>query len=124
MFDLDNLKTVNDNFGHLAGDDALKETCSFVQSKIRGCDYLGRWGGDEFLIVVTNTDLDGAIKMGEKLRSGLELKEKKEYGPLTISIGVTTLLENESDFDGLLRRADKALYESKKNGKNRVTSVV
>ena len=124
MFDLDNLKTVNDNFGHLAGDDALKVTCSFVQSNIRSCDYIGRWGGDEFLIVATNTDLEGAIKMAEKLRSGLSSVDKKEYGPLTISIGVTTLLENESDFDGLLRRADEALYESKRSGKNRVTSAI
>ncbi|WP_367356491.1 histidine kinase N-terminal 7TM domain-containing protein [Mesotoga sp.] len=122
MYDLDNLKMINDNYGHLAGDEALKITCSYVQSSIRSCDYLGRWGGDEFLVLVTNTDLEGAIKMAEKLRSGLYEKEHKDFGKLSISIGVSTLHKDESDFDALLRRADIALYESKRKGKNRVTS--
>jgi len=121
MLDLDNLKTINDNYGHLAGDEALKDACSFVQSSIRSNDYLGRWGGDEFLVIVTNTDLEGAIKVAEKLRAGLCSKEQKDYGSLRMSIGVSTLHKDESDYDGLLRRVDKALYESKKNGKNRVT---
>ena len=124
MFDLDNLKMINDNYGHLAGDEALKITCSYVQSSIRNCDYLGRWGGDEFLLIVTNTDFDGAIKVAEKLRAGLCVKEHKNFGKLSISIGVSVLHKDESDFDALLRRVDKALYESKKNGKNRVTSFV
>jgi len=124
MLDLDNLKTINDNAGHLAGDEALKEMCSFVQSNIRSCDHLGRWGGDEFLVLVTNTDLEGAMKVAEKLRFGLNSLEPKECGKLSISIGVSTLLDGESDYDRLLRRVDKALYESKRNGKNRVTSLI
>ena len=123
MFDLDDLKRINDTLGHLAGDTALKSVASFVSSRIRKSDSLGRWGGDEFLIVTPETDLKGAVDMAAKLQKGLRELEFPEIGELSISIGVSSKKENDSSYDDILRRADKALYESKARGKNTVTAI-
>jgi diguanylate cyclase (GGDEF)-like protein len=120
---LDDLKRINDTLGHLAGDTALKSVASFVSSRIRKSDSLGRWGGDEFLIVTPETDLKGAIDMAAKLQQGLREFELPEIGELSISIGVSSKKENDSSYDDILRRADKALYESKARGKNTVTAI-
>ncbi len=123
LFDVDDLKVINDNHGHLAGDEALKALATYVKSSIRKSDYFGRWGGDEFLIVAPGIDLDGALEMAEKLRKGLSSEGVQGVGKLSISIGVASLEKDDSDYDDVLRRADRALYESKKKGKDTTTFV-
>ncbi|HPD38404.1 MAG TPA: histidine kinase N-terminal 7TM domain-containing protein [Mesotoga infera] len=123
MFDLDDLKKINDTHGHIVGDNALKAISFQILSKIRKSDSLGRWGGDEFLIVAPSTDLAGALEMAEKLRAEIDSVEFEAIGKLSISMGVSSLEMGEKDYDGLLRRADRALYESKKRGKNRVMAI-
>ena len=123
MFDLDDLKKINDTHGHHAGDTALKALSFQILSKIRKSDSLGRWGGDEFLIVAPSTDLDGALEMAEKLRTEIDSGEFEAIDKLSISMGVSSLEVGEKDYDGLLRRVDRALYESKRRGKNRATAI-
>jgi diguanylate cyclase (GGDEF)-like protein len=123
MFDLDDLKKINDTHGHHAGDTALKALSFQILSKIRKSDSLGRWGGDEFLIVAPSTDLAGALEMAEKLRAEIDSGEFESIGKLSISMGVSSLEIGEKDYDELLRRADRALYESKRRGKNIATAI-
>ncbi len=123
LLDVDDLKVINDNHGHLAGDKALKAIATYINSSIRKSDYFGRWGGDEFLIVAPGIDLDGALEMAEKLRKGLPSEGVQGVGKLSISIGVASLEKDDSDYDDVLRRADRALYESKRKGKDSTTAV-
>jgi diguanylate cyclase (GGDEF)-like protein len=124
MADLDNFKNINDTHGHPRGDAVLKETAKIMIDIMRKVDLVGRYGGEEFVVIMPHTDLAGALRAAERVRAAVEEKHFEGLpaaGALTISIGVTTLFENVgTDIDGLIKAADEALYRAKANGRNRV----
>lgn len=120
VIDIDDFKLINDTYGHQVGDTVLKEFSDLIQSNIRGDDLFARWGGEEFLLLLQGTDIEGAIKKVEQLRSLVSEHTFFEIGHMTVSFGVAKKEESD-DIHSLLYRADKALYEAKDNGKNRVT---
>ena len=119
VLDLDDFKKVNDSYGHLVGDEVLKEFADLVQANIRRADLLARWGGEEFLLLLTHTNIDNAIKKLENIRELIENHNFSHIKSLTVSFGITYSLYAD-DVNSILQRADKALYEAKSNGKNQV----
>ena len=122
LVDIDHFKSVNDNHGHLVGDNVLVEFARLLNISIRKGDVLGRWGGEEFLIILPHTQLKEAMKLGEKLRKIINENEFPTIGQMSASFGVSTFVEHSS-VDILIDTADKALYESKRNGRNCVTTI-
>ena len=122
-FDLDHFKYINDEFGHPAGDRVLKVITETSQCAIRECDFLGRIGGEEFLVVLNNTSRVEAIEIAHRIRSDIE-KTPISYGKKTIqvtaSFGVAQKKAQLNSFKDLLKNADKALYIAKERGRNRV----
>ena len=119
LIDIDYFKKINDNYGHLTGDYALQKISSIMQQSIRLTDIIGRWGGEEFIIISQNTDEDGAYKLAEKIRLKVEETSFKDIDNLTISIGIAQIHPNQNT-DYLINKADEALYRAKNNGRNRV----
>lgn len=120
IFDIDYFKSVNDTFGHLVGDKVLIETAKLISKNLRKADVFGRYGGEEFIIICTETNLNSAYLLAEKLRINIEKHLFDEVGQKTISLGVSKL--NVADtFDSLIKKADSALYNSKNRGRNRTT---
>jgi diguanylate cyclase (GGDEF)-like protein len=122
MFDIDFFKRVNDTYGHLAGDYVLKELGVIIRKLIRNSDIFGRFGGEEFLLILPETKIVGALRLAERLRKAVENHDFIFNGqkiPITISLGVTSVSKTDS-VESLLERCDIALYEAKKNGRNRV----
>lgn len=123
MFDLDHFKQINDKYGHVAGDYVLKETCSLIKNKmIRQKDALGRYGGEEFALVLRETPLQIAVDVAERIRSTIEKHNYQFDGAqiqVTISLGISTLDSTTKSSDDLLSTADKALYDAKHQGRNR-----
>lgn len=119
LIDVDHFKQVNDNYGHSIGDSVLRDVAAVLNDNIREADILGRWGGEEFLIVAPETDTDGALRFGEKLREAVERHRFIKDIRITISIGVATLMEGEWE-DDMVRRADEAMYQAKESGRNRI----
>ncbi|MBA3973961.1 MAG: diguanylate cyclase response regulator [Candidatus Solibacter sp.] len=125
MLDLDHFKTVNDTYGHGAGDEALRQVTQRVMGVIRGYDAIGRIGGEEFLIVLPGCDELCALSHAERLRRMVERTPVAVEGQeiwITVSVGATSLLPGQGFTSGLLvRSADAALYTSKRLGRNRVS---
>lgn len=119
MVDIDHFKTVNDNFGHDVGDVVLKEVAFVLKNNIRQTDFIGRWGGEEFIIICTATSLEEATKLANKIREKVEVHSYSLISNQTASFGVATLISGE-DSEALFTRVDKALYNAKKLGRNRV----
>lgn len=119
FFDIDHFKSVNDTFGHAAGDQVLCELVKTVNANIRISDMLFRWGGEEFVILATATPYQAAGILAELLRQKVAQLEIAEVGHITISLGVAEYLAGESE-TCLFKRADAALYEAKNTGRNRV----
>lgn len=122
MVDLDNFKTINDSFGHIAGDVALKQVAAILTQVVRRSDMVSRYGGDEFLVLLPETDLDGADALGEKIRATAASEIFGDGSPhfqLTLSLGAATLADDESGND-MIARADMALYAAKEQGRDRV----
>ncbi len=119
LMDIDFFKTVNDTYGHLVGDMILVTISKLMQSSIRITDILGRWGGEEFLIICPGTDREGIGKMAEKLRNTIESYNFPEIKKSTASFGGTVFRENEN-LTQIIKRADDALYQAKKSGRNKV----
>lgn len=119
MYDLDHFKNINDNFGHHTGDDVLCEVTTIVNENIRSVDLAGRWGGEEFVVMLPQTDLYSASNTAEKLRRAIENHSFDTVGTVTASFGVAEL-ESGDDADSLLKKADDALYKAKRSGRNRV----
>ncbi|ALH99894.1 diguanylate cyclase [Pseudomonas sp. FW306-02-F02-AA] len=122
MLDIDHFKQINDNYGHSAGDDVLKAVATLIKDQLRNVDMVFRFGGEEFLILLSNTSRDAAAMIGERLRYAAQAGEYSADGTLiglTVSLGCSTLLPGESA-DSLLRRADSALYVAKREGRNRL----
>lgn len=121
MIDLDKFKKVNDDFGHLVGDRVLRETSELIRSKIRTSDVFGRYGGEELLVVLPNSDIDAGAACAEKLRSAIEDSEMLGgRRTITVSIGVSCFPEDGLDSIDLIEKADKALYIAKNMGRNQV----
>jgi diguanylate cyclase (GGDEF)-like protein len=119
MLDIDSFKKINDTFGHLIGDWVLRALATLLKGSIRDSDIIGRWGGEEFLIICSATDLEGGQNLAEKLRKRIEGAKFPEVGKLTASFGVATHQQDEMA-DTVIARVDKALYRAKKKGRNRV----
>jgi diguanylate cyclase (GGDEF)-like protein len=117
--DIDHFKIVNDTYGHNVGDVVLTGIASMLKEHVREVDLVGRWGGEEFLVVCPETTVDGARKLAEKLRKKIEKHHFKDIGIKTISMGVTQIEKDDWDED-MIKRADKNLYKAKRAGRNRV----
>ena len=123
MIDIDHFKRVNDTYGHLIGDIVLREVAQALKKQTRRSDFVGRYGGEEFLIILPETSLDKALILAEKLRKQVcELvipAEKRVIKNITISIGATEY-EDDPTIEEFINRSDKWLYTAKKNGRNQV----
>jgi len=119
MFDIDHFKQVNDNHGHEVGDTVLKIVAKTVKSRLREVDALARWGGEEFLILLPGTELEGALALSDTCRQILADTPIEDVGQVTASFGVASHNPDES-IRALIHRADDALYEAKNAGRNRV----
>ncbi|WP_223670013.1 diguanylate cyclase domain-containing protein [Kangiella shandongensis] len=122
LLDVDYFKNINDNYGHLTGDEVLIELSHLLKDNIRKTDTLARWGGEEFAILCPATEPGQAKTFSEKMRNLVANHQFSKVNSITCSIGVSCSHQNES-LKNLFARADKALYDSKHNGRNRVTYV-
>ncbi len=127
IFDIDYFKKINDQYGHLAGDQVLVELAQLTKGLIRKSDTLARFGGEEFILIAPNTKEKGAYKLGERIRSAVENHTFEYEGlviPVTVSVGIVVHNEpsNEPDKlqEQLIKGADEALYQAKGKGRNRV----
>ena len=125
VIDIDYFKAVNDTYGHDAGDEVLREFASRVSANVRGIDLACRYGGEEFVVVMPDTDKNFAYSVAERLRQSVEanqfpLSRAPEGIKVTVSIGIACSRGGQDTADSLLRRADQALYRAKREGRNRV----
>jgi diguanylate cyclase (GGDEF)-like protein len=123
LLDIDHFKSINDGFGHPAGDEVLRELASRCRGLLRGRDLMARIGGEEFVVLLPDTKAAEAVEIGERLRSAVARAPVMTQGgliSLTISMGGATLADSGETLDALLKRADVALYEAKHAGRNRV----
>ena len=123
MMDIDHFKQINDNHGHAIGDHVLKEVADCCRQAMRKEDVLGRYGGDEFAIMLPESNLAATSQVAERLRQSIAQKTiDTEVGPVTVtvSLGVITLDDQCSTLETLLAGADQALYVAKRGGRNRV----
>jgi diguanylate cyclase (GGDEF)-like protein/PAS domain S-box-containing protein len=122
--DIDHFKNLNDTYGHNVGDRVLRMIAQTLRANIRESDTMGRWGGEEFLVILHNIDVDSLLKIAEKLlalvkNSHLTLSDKKTLFA-TISIGGTLIRDNDT-IDSVVDRADRLMYQSKADGRDRIT---
>jgi diguanylate cyclase (GGDEF)-like protein/PAS domain S-box-containing protein len=126
MLDIDHFKQINDSHGHLFGDVVLKVVASRIRTSLRMNDYVGRVGGEEFLIICLDSSLADALHVAEKIRRGiceLPMGDGIKEVMVAVSAGVTTIQENDHDYVDAVRRADAALYRAKEAGRNRVVAA-
>jgi diguanylate cyclase (GGDEF)-like protein len=128
LLDVDNFKQVNDQFGHATGDSLLTAVAAACQAQLREDDRLARYGGEDFVVLLPRTSRDDATRVGERLRSAVDaLRVPTEDGTgvltPTISVGVSLGPAEGTSFDGLVARADHAMYDAKRNGKNQVSTT-
>jgi diguanylate cyclase (GGDEF)-like protein len=121
MIDIDFFKRINDTYGHLVGDTVLKTVAHLIKNQIRSVDTVGRWGGEEFMIVYREIECQGAYTLAENIRQSVENYPFENIEPITISMGVTQYRSGTSA-EELIKDADVAMYHSKEQGRNRVTS--
>lgn len=117
FLDIDNFKTYNDTFGHVAGDVVLQKTADIIKNSIRTVDIAGRFGGEEFVIILPGTKEEGAVAVAERIRKSIETYPFP-HRKVTASLGIA-LAKNSDSVDSLLEKADQALYQAKRQGKNR-----
>lgn len=115
IFDIDRFKTINDQFGHLAGDKAIVATAEVCRCELRASDFAARLGGDEFVVLMPHTDHVQALPIAERLR----LRIAKHAGA-TISGGLSEMMPGDLSYEDVLKRADEALYRAKRDGRNRI----
>lgn len=127
MVDIDHFKKVNDTFGHLVGDSILRSLARMIKDHLRRNDIAARYGGEEFLILLPETDIEGARAVGQKIRKALSTKEWKlkkngdSIGRITVSMGIALYKFNEPE-ESLIKRADDALYLAKDNGRDQIVT--
>lgn len=122
LIDIDNFKNVNDTFGHMVGDNVLVELSDILRHQVRSCDIVGRWGGEEFLVILPHTNCETARAVAEKARTIIESHPINGAGHQTASFGVADIQPDDS-IRNMLNRADMALYNAKNAGKNRVCTA-
>lgn len=124
LADIDHFKSINDNFGHQTGDRVLIDVANTLRDRVRKSDMLGRWGGEEFMIICPHTDATGALYLAEELRQAIANIPSELGRPLSCSFGIA-ILDPEESVEILIRRADDALYAAKNRGRNcvRLASV-
>ena len=123
LVDVDHFKDVNDTFGHQVGDNCLREIARKLGTGLRQSDFLSRFGGEEFVLLLPETDLHRAVKVAEKQRSLIQKTNFQVKGhkvPVTVSMGVTEIRKEDTGLASALRRADKAMYRAKQAGRNKV----
>lgn len=123
IIDIDFFKKINDNYGHFVGDEAIKSVAKTMEKSLRQEDLLARWGGEEFLIFLSETNGNEAIIIAERIRikiTDLCLEINDQIIKITVSIGVTSYTFNDHNLDDILKRADQGLYEAKNTGRNKV----
>ena len=128
MLDIDYFKLVNDRYGHLVGDEVLRQVARRANERLRRSDVMTRYGGEEFLALLPDTDLEGAIVVAQDIRQAIEMHPMVVGGkeiPITISIGVHAgVFGNAPDAaDAMISASDWALYQAKEQGRNRVVAV-
>ncbi|MFZ2448135.1 MAG: diguanylate cyclase [Syntrophobacteraceae bacterium] len=125
LFDIDHFKSVNDRFGHWAGDKCLKELIKRIKPMLRETDFLARWGGEEFVILFPGTEVESASGVAERLRKAIEntrfLYNRQEIA-VTVSIGVTEVKSGDMTLEAIFNRTDKAMYDAKRKGRNLVVT--
>jgi len=119
LLDIDHFKAVNDRHGHPVGDRVIMHIAAIISDTVREADVAGRWGGEEFLVLLPNTTLDGALVVAEKIRRAVADHDFPVVEAKTVSLGVSQMLDDET-MTGLVARADQALYRAKQAGRNRV----
>lgn len=128
ILDLDHFKDVNDTYGHPAGDAVLQKTARLLEQTSRDSDFIGRFGGEEFLGILPQTGLEGAFRGAERIRAAVESQEfrtdRATRLSLTVSLGIATWKIGADDVRAILARADKALYRAKAEGRNRVEAEI
>lgn len=123
FFDIDHFKDINDNFGNNVGDDMLKMLSQTYMNNVKSSDFVGRWGGEEFIAIFSNCDGQSLWKLIERIRILVEnstLKVDETELKVTISIGAT-MVKPKDNFESIIKRADELMYQSKENGRNRCT---
>ena len=118
MLDIDNFKKINDNYGHDVGDIVIKKVADIIRNATRGSDYFGRWGGEEFIIMSPDSDPEGRKILANKIVNIINQHDFDKIGKVTVSVGVTTVVENDKELDDIIKRADQGLYKAKEFGKN------
>ena len=124
LFDIDNFKSINDTYGHMAGDEVLKQVSKTVKECVRKEDIVARWGGEEFIVFFKYTSLPSAFVVAEKIRLSIEnltITTPNEKIKVTVSIGVSNFKKTDTNETDSIKRADDAMYISKTTGKNKVT---
>lgn len=122
MLDLDDFKQVNDNFGHQKGDEVLVRLADIIRETMRTMDIAGRYGGEEFTIILPETDIAAAVQSAERLREIIEERFQQDM-QLTASVGIACFPVDSYDVAALVKAADEALYQAKSEGKNRVVAA-
>jgi len=118
MLDIDDFKKINDTHGHDVGDLVIRKVADTIRDATRGSDYFGRWGGEEFIIMSPDSDIDGRLILADKIVKIIAETKFEKAGQVTMSVGVTTSVEGDSELESIIRRADQGLYRSKELGKN------
>lgn len=121
MLDIDYFKEINDEYGHLVGDDVLRKVAKEIKKSLRGIDKVGRYGGEEFIVILPEIELNNSISVAERIRKNIEkLTFNNVDNSITISIGIAKWNENLLNIDELVKNADKQLYRAKYNGRNQI----
>ena len=129
MFDIDHFKSINDTFGHQAGDHVLKKIASTLENKVRGYDLFARYGGEEFIFLLRNISEEDAVAFAERIRSTIDEQSiifKTDQINVTVSVGVAINTNDQSyeSVDDLIAAADASLYQAKQSGRNRVGNLI
>ncbi len=122
MFDLDHFKEINDSYGHQVGDFVLEKVADIIRATIRKTDYFGRWGGEEFVMLLPQTNLEGAKILAKRTAGSIESYKFDDVGKVTASFGLTEF-RPEDDIDRLIKRVDDALYKAKNSGRNLIIEL-
>lgn len=124
LFDIDHFKQLNDTYGHQAGDEVIRKVAEITRHLVRDTDYAGRYGGEEFVVLLPDTTMEGAALFAERLRKAIEqfsLTHEQQQLNCSVSVGVACMRPDMPHHSALIAEADKALYLSKSAGRNRVT---
>ena len=122
MVDIDHFKAINDHHGHAEGDCVLKGVSASLRKALRADDHVGRWGGEEFCVLLPRTTLHDATLLAERIAR--RVSDDGQRVPVTVSIGVSVYTAGDTDLQAVLRRADGALYEAKAAGRDRVVAAL